>query len=89
MAPTQRFGYIVSGKPAPPDEELQHIIEVRDTFYPYLRDEPVPLSEANHKLYGVSTTPTIVIVDRQGIVRVYNPGNMSEADLDTAIRRLL
>jgi thiol-disulfide isomerase/thioredoxin len=89
VAPTQRFGYIVSGTPAPPDEELRHIIEVRDTYYPFLRDEPVPLSEANHNEYGVSSTPTLVLLDRQGIVRVYNPGTMSEAELDAAIRQLL
>jgi len=89
VAPTQRFGYIVSGTPAPPDEELRHIIEVRDTYYSFLRDEPVPLSEANHKEYGVSSTPTLVLLDRRGVVRVYNPGTMSEADLDAAIRQLL
>jgi thiol-disulfide isomerase/thioredoxin len=89
VAPTQRFGYIVSGTPAPPDEELRHIIEVRDTYYPFLRDQPVPLNEANHKAYGVSSTPTLVLLDRQGIVRVYNPGNMTEEKLDAAIRRLL
>jgi len=89
VAPTQRFGYIVSGKPAPPDEELQHIVEVRDTYYGFLRNAPVPLSEINHKEYGVSSTPTLVLLDRQGIVRVYNPGKMSEDDLDAAIRRLL
>jgi thiol-disulfide isomerase/thioredoxin len=89
VAPTQRFGYIVSGTPAPPDDELRHIIEVRDTYYPFLREEAVPLSEANHKEYGVSSTPTLVLLDRQGIVRVYNPGTMSEAELEAAIRRLL
>ncbi len=89
VAPTQRFGYIVSGTPAPPDEELRHIIEVRDTYYPFLRDQPVALSEANHKEYGVSSTPTLVLLDRQSIVRVYNPGTMSEAELDAAIRKLL
>ena len=89
VAPTQRFGYIVSGTPASSDEELRHIIEVRDTYYPFLRDQPVPLSEANHKEYGVSSTPTLVLLDRHGIVRVYNPGTMSEAELDAAIRQLL
>ncbi len=89
IAPTQRFGYIVSGAYAPPDEELRHIIEVRDTHYPFLRDQPVPLSDTNHKEYGVSSTPTLVLLDRQGIVRVYNPGTMREADLDAAIQRLL
>jgi hypothetical protein len=79
----------VSGTPASPDEELRHIIDVRDTYYPFLRDQPVPLSEANHKAYGVSSTPTLVLLDRQGTVRTYNPGTMSEAELDASIRRLL
>jgi hypothetical protein len=35
VALTQRFGYIVSGTPAPPDEELHHIIEVRDTYHDF------------------------------------------------------
>lgn len=89
VAPTQRFGYVVSGRPAPPDEELRHIVEVRDTYYAFLRDEPVPLSAANHERYGVSSTPTLVLLDRKGIVRVYHPGGMTAEELEAAIRRLL
>ena len=89
VAPTQRFGYIVSGQDAPPDLELEHIIQVRDQFYPFLRDEGVPVSEAIHKRYGVSSTPTLVLVDREGIVRLYHPGRMTEEDLEAAIRKLL
>jgi thiol-disulfide isomerase/thioredoxin len=89
VAPTQRFGYVVSGRPAPPDEELRHIISVRDTYYGFLQNEAVPLSEANHLNYGVSSTPTLVLVDRAGIVRVYNPGRMTEEELEAAIRALL
>jgi thiol-disulfide isomerase/thioredoxin len=89
IAPTQRFGYIVRGTTADPDAELRHIVEVRDQYYAFLRHEPVPVGEANHIRYGVSTTPTLALVDRQGIVRLYRPGNMSEADLEAAIRTLL
>jgi thiol-disulfide isomerase/thioredoxin len=89
IAPTQRFGYIVRGATADPDAELRHIVEVRDQYYAFLRREPVPVGAANHIRYGVSTTPTLALVDRQGIVRLYRPGNMSEADLDAAIRKLL
>jgi thiol-disulfide isomerase/thioredoxin len=89
VAPTQRFGYIVRGTNADPDAELRHIAEVRDQSYPFLRDEAIPVGEANHLRYGVSTTPTLAVVDRQGIVRLYRPGKMTEADLDTAIRKLL
>lgn len=89
IAPTQRFGYIVRGTTADADAELRHIVDVRDQSYAFLRDEPVPLSETNHLRYGVSTTPTLVLVDRQGIVRQYRPGTMTEMDLDAAIRKLL
>ena len=89
VAPTQRYGYVSAGAPAPPDEELRHIISVRDTYYGFLAKVPVPLSEANLKLYGVSSTPTLAILDRQGIVRLYHPGRMTEGELDAKIRPLL
>jgi cytochrome c biogenesis protein CcmG/thiol:disulfide interchange protein DsbE len=89
VAPTQRYGYVARGKTAGPDEELQYIVQIRDQYYPFLRNQPVPVSEANHKAYGVSTTPTIVLVDRAGIVRLYHPGQMTEEELDAAIRPLL
>src|SRR5438552_4129929 len=45
IAPTQRYGYVEAGRPAPPDKELRYIIQVRDAHYAFLRDEPVPISE--------------------------------------------
>lgn len=89
IAPTQRFGYITRGEDASPDNELRHIEQVTDESYAFLGDESVPVSDENHKLYGVSTTPTVVLVDREGIVRLYRPGQLSEDDLDAAIRELL
>jgi thioredoxin-related protein len=62
---------------------------MRDTVYSFLKDMPVPMSVANHERYGVSTTPTVVIVDRQGAVRLYHPGQMTEAELETQLRPLL
>jgi thiol-disulfide isomerase/thioredoxin len=89
VAPTQRYGYTVKRQPAAPAAELVHIGQVRDQFYPFLRDEAVPVSEANHKLYGVSTTPTLVVLDRQGVVRLYHPGLMEAAELEAAVKPLL
>ncbi len=89
VAPTQRFGYVGGGAPASPADELRYIIEIRDKYYGFLADLPVPVSVANHERYGVSTTPTIVIVDRQGAVRLYHPGQMTEAELEAALRPLL
>jgi thiol-disulfide isomerase/thioredoxin len=89
VAPTQRYGYGSEGVSLKPDDELRYIVRIRDTYYPFLADVPVPVSEANHKLYGVSSTPTLVIVDRQGIVRLYHPGRMTEDELEVQIRGLL
>lgn len=90
IAPTQRYGYTTRRSvSATPEEERQYIAQVRDVSYPFLRNEPVPVSEANHTLYGVSTTPTLVLVDRGGIVRLYHPGNMSEEELRAAIEGVL
>ena len=89
VAPTQRYGYTVRRAPASPDEELRYIGQIRDTFYSFLRDEPAPVSEVNHTRYGVSTTPTLVLVDRRGIVRLYHPGTMTEEELRAAIEPVL
>ena len=89
VAPTQRYGYVAGGKPAGPEEELKYIIQIRDTYYGFLRNQPVPVSEANHLQYGVSSTPTLVFLDRAGRVHLYHPGRMTEEELDTEIRKLL
>ena len=62
---------------------------MRDTVYSGLKDMPAPVSVTNHERYGVSTTPTNVIVDRLGNVRMYRPGQMTEAELEAALAPLL
>ena len=89
VAPSQRYGYAARGKPVTSDEELRYIRSVRDTSYRFLADEPVPLSEENHVRYGVSTTPTLVLVDRAGVVRLYHPGRITEEELEPIVRGLL
>jgi len=89
VAPTQRFGYVAGGAAAGPDEELAYMREVRDKYYPFLAGVPVPVSVANHQRYGVSSTPTVVILDRRGIVRLYHPGQLTEDELETQLRPLL
>lgn len=89
LAPTQRYGYVAGGRSATADEEARYIDEVRRTHYRVLTDQSVPLSEANHKRYGVSTTPTLVLVDREGVVRLYHPGRMTEEELEPLVRRLI
>jgi thiol-disulfide isomerase/thioredoxin len=89
IAPTQRYGYVARGREAEAAEENRYIAEIHATHYAFLPPETVTLSEANHLRYGVSTTPTLVIVDRKGIVRLYHPGAMTEAELEPLVRRLV
>jgi thiol-disulfide isomerase/thioredoxin len=89
IAPTERYGFVEGGRPAPPDKELRHIIQIRDTHYGFLRNEPVPIGEANHKAYGAESVPLHVLIDQQGIVRYYHPGRLTEEELEGPIRELL
>lgn len=89
FAPTQRFGYAAGGEDATPADERHYIDQVRAAAYPWLPASVVPLDEANHVAYGVSTTPTIVIVDRDGLIQKYHPGVMSEQTLEDAVSPLL
>ena len=88
LAPTQRYGYVARGEEAPPDQELKYIDEVRHRFYGDLLDVPAPISEANMKRYGASTTPTLVFIDRNGVVRLYHPGAMRLDELRTALNTI-
>jgi len=89
VAPTQRYGYVAGGRKATADEEKAYIDQVRQTTYGQLKDIPVPLAPANLDRYGTSTTPTLVLVDREGFVRLYNPGRMTEEALEPLVRRAL
>lgn len=89
IAPTQRYGYVAAGRDAGPLEERHYIDSVREGHFPGLANVPVPLAAANHERYGVSTTPTLVVIDRGGSVRFYHPGRITEAALDAVLRPLL
>lgn len=89
IGPTQRYGYTAKGEDATPQQELKYIEEIRNKYYLDLKDMPVPISEENLKTYGASTTPTLVLVDKHGIVRLYHPGSMSAAELGQVIRTVL
>jgi thiol-disulfide isomerase/thioredoxin len=76
VAPTQLYGFTAAGD-ATPESETRYIEEVRKQFYAPLAGMPVPLSVANFDKYGCSTTPTLVLLDANGIVRLYHPGAMT------------
>jgi len=89
VAPTQHYGYVAGGQDAPPAVETKYIGEVFAKYYAGLGQVEIPLSEANFARFGVSTTPTMVVVDEQGIVRLYNPGNASYEVLASKIEAAL
>ena len=89
IAPTQRFGYAAAGETASPEAETAYIAAVRTAAYPWMTEDIVPLDEANHLAYGVSTTPTVVIVGRDGLVTTYHPGVMTLDALEAAVLPLL
>ena len=89
IAPTRRYGdvpKIENPTAAQEDEEIEHVWR---TSYAGLDGAPHPISEAMMLRYGVSATPTLVLVDRQGIVRMYRPTRMTEAELSRRIEALL
>lgn len=89
VAPTQLYGSGENGAEVRPAEERQHIARVLAERYPDLRSVPVPLSSENFKTYGVSTTPTLVLIDRAGIVRLYRPGRMTYEELAPFVARVM
>ena len=88
IAPTQRYGYVANGDEAGPADELKYIEQIRHQYYADLLSVPAPVSEANFRNYGASTTPTLVLIDRRGIVRVYHPGAMTLDELRAALNRV-
>jgi thiol-disulfide isomerase/thioredoxin len=89
LAPTQKYGYIAGGQDAPPEVETPYIEQVRRTFYTGLIDAPAVVNEENFRVWGASTTPTLAVVDRNGIVRLYHPGAAPYAQLRALIASLL
>jgi hypothetical protein len=89
IGPTKRYGYAAGGTPATPEEEKRYIERVRGEYYASLAAMPAPLSQATFEAYGASTTPTIVLIDGQGVVRLYHPGALTERELTEAIQPLV
>lgn len=85
---TQRYGYAEGGADATPEQELKWIEKVRQEFYVPYGSIAMVVDDATFKRYGASTTPTMVMVDRQGMVRLYHPGNLSLDELNAAYKKL-
>ncbi len=89
VAPTQHYGYVAGGQDAARAVETNYIHQVFAAYYSGLGPVETPISEDTFARYGVSTTPTLVLVDARGIVRLYHPGNLSFEQLAGRIEPLL
>ncbi|MEO6325561.1 MAG: TlpA disulfide reductase family protein [Thermoanaerobaculia bacterium] len=89
VAPTRLYGPGKDGKPATPAEEKQEIEKAWAETFPGLAGSAVPIDTDTMVRYGGSATPTFVLVDRRGIVRLYAPTRLSEAELSRRIDEVL
>lgn len=88
IAPTKLYGYVARRKTAEPEEELAYIGETLDKFYPWMKAMAIPVSAQVFERYGVSTTPTLVLIDRAGNVSKYNPGRLTAEELEPLIQAI-
>ena len=85
IGPTQHYGYIEGGADATLAQENAYIEQVRKQLFSTFA---VPVNEENFKNYGASTTPTFVLSDKRGTVRMYHPGAMTYEELSKAVSAL-
>ena len=89
MAAVTRLYGGSSAKPIAPGDERAQVAKVWKESYVGLEGVPVVIDTDAMVRYGASATPTFVLVDRKGIVRVYAPTRLSEAELARRIEELL
>jgi thiol-disulfide isomerase/thioredoxin len=89
VAPTRLYGYTAQEDKASPATEKAFVEKVYQKYYSSIPNAAVPLDAGNFQRFGASTTPTIVLVNRRGIVELYHPGVMDEASLRSAIEHAL
>lgn len=89
IGPTRYYGYTAQEEHAAPADELKYIDAVRNRFYGGLLDMPVPISKFDFDVYGASTTPTLVLLDRTGKVAMYHPGALPYDQLKAEIEKVV
>ena len=89
VGPTRYYGYTAQIEHASPADELRYIDAVRHRFYGGLLDMPVPINTHNFEVYGASTTPTLVLLDRAGKVAWYHPGALPYDQLKSEIEKVV
>lgn len=89
VAPTMLYGTAAEGKEAAPDAERAHIEKVWQQSYSALAGTPHPVSREAMAAYGASSTPTLVLIDKKGIVRLYSPYRWTYSELAKQVEELL
>jgi thiol-disulfide isomerase/thioredoxin len=89
VAPTRPYGTAADRKPATPAEEKAWLEKVWSESFAGLDGVAIPIDTETMVRYGVSATPTFVLVDRKGIVRFYTPTRVPESELARRIEELL
>ncbi|MBI3695268.1 MAG: hypothetical protein HY238_10575, partial [Acidobacteria bacterium] len=74
---------------ATPEQEMNYLRTDYQKAHPIPAWMRVPVSSENFLKFGASTTPTLMLVDRHGTVRFYNPGKLPYEELVAKIRPLL
>lgn len=89
VAPTRLYGSGADHKDTTPEQESTQIEKVWAEIYPGLAAVARPVDAETMVRYGVSATPTYALVDKTGVVRLYAPTRLTEADLSSRIESLL
>lgn len=88
VAPTKLYGYAARGEDATPEAERKWIDQVLEQHYSMLKGMPMFVDTPTFTRYGSSTTPTLVLVDPKGVVRLYHPGKMTLEELSAKVREM-
>jgi len=71
------------------DAEKKRVDEQWRTTYKAVSLAGVPIAGEPMLLYGVSATPTFVVIDKRGVVRFYSPTRLTEQRLASEIEKVL
>lgn len=89
IAATRLYSTPTSEKPMTPAEEKTQVEKVWAESYKGLEKVPIVIGTDAMVRYGASATPTFALVDRKGVVRLYAPTRLSEAELSRKIEEVL
>ena len=79
----------VEDKPATPAAEKVEVEKIWKELYGGLDGVSGLISTETMVRYGASATPTFALIDRKGLVRLYTPTRLSEAELSRRIDEVL